>query len=296
MSDEKPEGYDKALAFVIDTQKCTASGVQRHLKCGYNAAVEIIAQLEAEGVVTSAGEKAKREVLIAEIAELPTEVAGETLPEVTEDNVDDIKTSEGWDVDGQHQKTLEALHDDSDLGDISTDQMVFDMRDAMLKRIKGMTSPWSGCSQAQQREIGAALEEAAKDMVQHAVEAIVARGVDPVRILLTKVALGNEIVITGKVRADDPEDEFLAVKNLHHALNKFVMLTVATSDEFNEGGREFETMPDEPGLEFEDGADMAGEEDPFGENQGSEVGADGDADGELDDDDDADETEEQVED
>lgn len=278
MSDEKPEGYDKALAFVIDTQKCTASGVQRHLKCGYNAAVEIIAQLEAEGVVTSAGEKAKREVLIAELADLPTEVAGETLPEVTEENVDDLNTSEGWDVDGQHQKTIVALNNTDDLDDISTDQMVFDMRDAILARVKSMAQPWSGSSQSQQRDIAAAFEKAAENMVKRAVEAVVYRGVNPVRILLTKVAIGTEVVITGKLRVeeiDGEEAQFRAVNTLHHALNGFVMLTSARSDDFNQGGEEADTDPDEPGMEFESGADMEAEP----------------ADGE-----DGDETEEQVED
>ena len=55
--------YDKALAIVTQTRRASISGVQRHLRIGYNRAARLIEQMEAEGVVSPPQHNGSREVL-----------------------------------------------------------------------------------------------------------------------------------------------------------------------------------------------------------------------------------------
>lgn len=56
--------FEEALAFVVETQKCSISSTQRKLRIGYNRAARIIDQLEAEGYVSEVSERGVRTVLI----------------------------------------------------------------------------------------------------------------------------------------------------------------------------------------------------------------------------------------
>ncbi|KMT63930.1 DNA translocase FtsK [Catenovulum maritimum] len=63
-SDEDSDAlYDEAVAFVTETRKVSVSSVQRKFRIGYNRAARIVEQMEATGVVTSAGHNGSREVL-----------------------------------------------------------------------------------------------------------------------------------------------------------------------------------------------------------------------------------------
>ena len=55
--------YDHALEFVTETRKVSISSIQRKFRIGYNRAARIVEQLEANGVVSTAGHNGNREVL-----------------------------------------------------------------------------------------------------------------------------------------------------------------------------------------------------------------------------------------
>lgn len=55
--------YDEAVAFVTETRRVSVSSVQRKFRIGYNRAARIVEQMEATGVVSSAGNNGQREVL-----------------------------------------------------------------------------------------------------------------------------------------------------------------------------------------------------------------------------------------
>lgn len=60
---ESDELYDEAVAFVTETRRVSVSSVQRKFRIGYNRAARIVEQMEASGVVTSAGNNGQRDVL-----------------------------------------------------------------------------------------------------------------------------------------------------------------------------------------------------------------------------------------
>ena len=55
--------YDKAVAIVTQTRRASISGVQRHLRIGYNRAARLIEQMEQDGVVSAPQHNGNREVL-----------------------------------------------------------------------------------------------------------------------------------------------------------------------------------------------------------------------------------------
>jgi S-DNA-T family DNA segregation ATPase FtsK/SpoIIIE len=55
--------YDKAVAVVTQTRRASISGVQRHLRIGYNRAARLIEQMESDGVVSAPQHNGTREVL-----------------------------------------------------------------------------------------------------------------------------------------------------------------------------------------------------------------------------------------
>ncbi|HEX7341059.1 MAG TPA: DNA translocase FtsK 4TM domain-containing protein [Rhodanobacteraceae bacterium] len=55
--------YDQAVAIVTQTRRASISGVQRHLRIGYNRAARLIEQMEADGVVSAPQHNGTREVL-----------------------------------------------------------------------------------------------------------------------------------------------------------------------------------------------------------------------------------------
>jgi S-DNA-T family DNA segregation ATPase FtsK/SpoIIIE len=55
--------YDKAVRIVTESRRASISGVQRHLRIGYNRAARLIEQMEQEGVVSAPQHNGNREVL-----------------------------------------------------------------------------------------------------------------------------------------------------------------------------------------------------------------------------------------
>ncbi len=61
--DEQDELFDEAVAFVTQTRKCSASGLQRKMRIGYNRAARLVESMEAAGIVSLPGNNGAREVL-----------------------------------------------------------------------------------------------------------------------------------------------------------------------------------------------------------------------------------------
>ena len=57
------ELYDKAVQIVTASRRASISGVQRHLRIGYNRAARLIEMMEQQGVVTPPQHNGSREVL-----------------------------------------------------------------------------------------------------------------------------------------------------------------------------------------------------------------------------------------
>jgi hypothetical protein len=173
---------------------------------------------------------------------------GEALPPV---EGDEEREAEGFDAEGQHTTALDRMAGIVDDLELSTGELVFDVRDFLLDTIKQRPKPWSSTSQAEQRDVAAACEHSATELIRKIVEAVAARGVVPVRVLLTKVTLGDDIVIAGKVKTYSDDEADKAVMILHKAHGKHVMLTVASVEDYRGEGRDAETDVDEPPLDFE---------------------------------------------
>ncbi len=60
---EDAQLYDRALAIVTKSRRASISGVQRHLRIGYNRAARLIEQMERDGVVSSPEHNGNRTVL-----------------------------------------------------------------------------------------------------------------------------------------------------------------------------------------------------------------------------------------
>lgn len=161
---------------------------------------------------------------------------------------------------------MEALGDELTLDPVS---LVADVRDFLLDVIKSRPKPWSASSPAEQRDVAAACEQLAEGLVRGIIEVIRSDGKKPVRVLLQKVTLGDEIQVVGKVKTFEAEEEDQAVTLLHHARGKHVMLTVASVDDYK-GNRPAAVDVEEPALPFEGGdhpdddSDLAGEDRPAG--------------------------------
>lgn len=196
--------------------------------------------IAAAAVDLNAGAKAKRK---AKAAEAPLNTSAVT----------DDPPGEGFDAEGQHTLAIDRMANMVDELELDGKSLVYDVRDFLLDTIKARPKPWSGTSQAEQRDVAAACENAGTELVRKIVEAVAARGINPVRVLLTKVSMGGDIVITGKVKTNDEQEEDAAVTILHKAIGKHVMLTVASIDDYRGEGSEVPTDPDQPGFGFEGG-------------------------------------------
>lgn len=205
--------------------------------------------LAAAAVDLNANAKAKRGK--GKAGEATVGVEGETQLEGGDPLLPDEGGSDGFDAGAEHASAVDRMEMIADELELTSKALVFDVRDFLLDTIKSRPKPWSATSQAEQRDVAAACEHAGRELVRKIVEAVAAHGVDPVRVLLTKINIGDDIVITGKVKTYSDEEADKAVGILHHARGKHVMVTVASVDDYAGEGREADTEADEPGFGFE---------------------------------------------
>lgn len=157
-----------------------------------------------------------------------------------------------------HDAAMQGTRNITEQLQLSEGEMVFDVRDFLLEKIKHRPKPWSATSQAEQREVARDCEESAKALIRQVVEIVAARGQEPIRVLLTKVnAAGDDLVVTGKVKFidEEPSERDRSILALHHGIGKHVMITRASLSDFEGGGREAQTDADEPPLNFEAGSE-----------------------------------------
>lgn len=208
-------------------------------------------------------------------AELETLDAGQTDPQEQrthgpESAVDDnIVTSDpeweasdeamGFDAEGEHVTAIDRMEAMAAELELSTVELVTDVRDFLLDTIKARPKPWSATSQQEQRDVASACEHAGRELVRKIVEAVASSGPTPVRMLVTKLAIGSDIVLTGKIKSYGEDEEDQAVKVLHHSIGKHVILNPASVDDYSGNGREAATDPDEPDFSFEAGGEDDGD-------------------------------------
>lgn len=154
----------------------------------------------------------------------------------------------------QHETALERMEAAASAVMLEAGRLVDGLQLAILEQIKLRPRPWKETSEDEQRDVIAACLHAAKELVRKTVETVVetvaGNGTGAVRVLLTKINIGDDIVISGKVKVADPTNEDAAVTMLHHARGKHVLVMPASADDFH-AGTEVRAEADEPPLNFE---------------------------------------------
>lgn len=154
----------------------------------------------------------------------------------------------------QATEALEAMAEAIDLGE-DRGAIVARATAFLVELFKARPKPWGQMSQAEQRDVVAALETNAKELVRRIAETVAKNGAEPVRCLLEGYTEKDGIKATLKVKPMDEDEEEAAVLALHRARGKFVLLTVASADDYHSTPARDESQPDQPALGFEAGTD-----------------------------------------
>jgi hypothetical protein len=125
----------------------------------------------------------------------------------------------------------------------------------LLDQIKSRPKPFSACSQGEQRDVFAACEHAATELVRKIVEEVAANGKEPVRALLESYSEKDGVKATIKIKAATEEEEESAILTLHRGRGKIILFTVATVEDYNSKPAEDPSEPDQQALGFEAGND-----------------------------------------
>lgn len=175
------------------------------------------------------------------------------VPEIVDDDPLGIgEDDEALDLsEGAHTLAIERMENMATDAVFETRSLVFEARDFLLDQIKSRPKPWSGTSNAEQRDVASACEHAANELVRKMVEAIAANGNVPIRALVKGVALGDEIKISLIAKPFGEEESDATVLALHRAHDKHVLITVASADDYKENAREPATEPDQPEMAFD---------------------------------------------
>lgn len=139
---------------------------------------------------------------------------------------------------------------------LNTPSLVADLRDAMLDQVKMRPKPWGLTPFDEQRDVAAALENVARELVRKVVEAVRAEGPDPIRALLESYSEKDGLKAQLKIKTFNDEEALAAVIGLHMAVGKHVLITVASVSDFDGDQRDPELQPDQHDLlNFEAGGD-----------------------------------------
>lgn len=157
---------------------------------------------------------------------------------------------------GQPEEEPETEAEDR-ITDLQLDTLSGDLRDAMLMQFRDVNTAWSAMSEERQRELGAAMELAAKDLVRKAVRLLTdhsfARCV--VQLGEIKIVGGDKSRIEGKIVAHNVSENR---EVLGDHVNTTVQLVCIDSTEFMGERGPANVDPDQPDLPGTDG----GEADP----------------------------------
>lgn len=114
---------------------------------------------------------------------------------------------------------------------------------------------WDDLLEAQQRDLGAAIQQNSELLVERLIQAVRANGVEPIRALLKSYSEDNGIKAVLIIKPEDDEAALQAIVGLHRAQGKHVLITVASAQDFDQVPAEIEVDPDERELGFEPGSD-----------------------------------------
>lgn len=178
-----------------------------------------------------------------------------TPPNIEDRDIEE--QAEGWldeDCPGITSTAARRLGIIATTAPLQTGTLAGDVRDTMLDLFKTRNKTWSQLSEAEQQDIGRALEYAARELVRGVVDTIRSDGHDaPVRAILEGYADKGDVKATLKIKTMGDEDADRTILALHKARGKMVLITVASADDYLGERSAMATDPDQPGLEFEAG-------------------------------------------
>lgn len=182
---------------------------------------------------------------------------GTALPPIEEGEEQRERTDEGTGT----APVIERMETMASEAVLNTRSLVFDTRDFLLDQIKARPKPWSVTPFDEQRDVAAACEHAAKELVRKIVEAIATDNRTSIRALLESYSEKDGLKASLKIKTFDDEEALAAVVGLHRAVGKHVMITVASADDYAEERRDPDLEEDQRGLDFEAGSDEHPEDD-----------------------------------
>lgn len=179
-----------------------------------------------------------------------------TAPPNIEDN--DIEAqAEGWldeDCPGISNAAARRLGVIATTAPLQSGTLAGDVRDTLLDMFKTRNKTWSQLSEAEQQDIGRALEYAAREVVKGVVDTIRSDGHDaPVRAILEGYTDKGDVKAQLKIKTINEDDANRTILALHKARGKMVLITIASADDYLGERGALATDPDQPGLEFEAG-------------------------------------------
>jgi len=135
---------------------------------------------------------------------------------------------------------------------LQTGTLAGDVRDTLLDLYKTRPKTWSQMTEAEQQDIGRALEYAARELVKGVVDTIRTDGQEaPVRAILEGYTDKGDVKAALKIKTGDEEDANRTILALHKARGKMVLITIASPDDYLGEREALHVDPDQSGLKFE---------------------------------------------
>lgn len=208
-------------SFVTTTAAMTAANVE-----------EVEAGLDNSGAIEIGGEGAE---LHEEAQEVLADLDGE---------------DDGQDGD-EFEEIGPAFHPDAFTFELDAGQLVPDVRDMMLQRMKDMPKPWHKMSEAEQRDWSAVIGQDIEHVVGIIFEFAAAGGEKAVRCKLDSYAeKKGGLAVSMTVEAFGEEESAAAVLFLHRQRGQHVMLRAAGIDDYR-GDRDAVVQPDQAQIDFD---------------------------------------------
>lgn len=140
--------------------------------------------------------------------------------------------------------------------------------ETMVEFFRHRPKPWSAMGQAEQRDLMAATEYFAKELVRRVVEEVASDDRTRIRALLESYTEKDGIRVTLKVKPFGEEEALAAVIGLHKAQGKHVLITVASADDYAGVAPADTSEPEQRDLGFESGDHPSDDSDLAAEDLG----------------------------